>query len=86
LTDFVVIAYLADVFVLDDHRGKGLGTWLVEVVAGFDELRSVRRWLLGTRDAHGLYRKFGFGEPATSNLMERQGYDLEVTTVVSDGG
>ena len=71
LSDFVVLAFLADVFVLEAHRGKGLGVWLVEVVTTLPELRQVRRWLLGTRDAHGLYRQFGFVEPAPNILMEK---------------
>ncbi len=71
LTDFVTLAFLADVFVLDSHRGKGLGAWLVEVVTSLPELRSIRRWHLATRDAHGLYRKFGFGEPAPGVYMDR---------------
>jgi GNAT superfamily N-acetyltransferase len=72
VTDHVVIAFLADVFILEAHRGKGLGAWLVEVVTSLPELRSVRRWLLGTRDAHELYRKFGFHEPIPGILMERR--------------
>jgi GNAT superfamily N-acetyltransferase len=75
VTDFVVLAFLADVFVLEPHRGRGLGTWLVEVVTGLPELGSIRRWLLGTRDGHDLYRKFGFEEPGPGVLMER--VDLE---------
>lgn len=71
LTDYVVLAFLADVFVLEAHRGKGLGGWLVEVVTTLPELSRVRRWLLGTRDAHGLYRRFGFVEPRPNVLMER---------------
>jgi GNAT superfamily N-acetyltransferase len=71
VTDHVVIAFLADVFVLESHRGRGLGAWLVEVVTGLPELRSVRRWLLGTRDAHGLYHKVGFREPVPGVLLER---------------
>jgi GNAT superfamily N-acetyltransferase len=71
LTDYVVLAFLADVFVLEAHRGKGLGRWLVEVVTTLPELRRIRRWLLGTRDAHELYRQFGFGEPKPNVLMER---------------
>lgn len=71
VTDHVVIAFLSDVFVLEEHRGRGLGEWLVEVVTGLPELRRVRRWLLGTRDAHGLYRKFGFDDPSAGFLMER---------------
>src|SRR5262245_57650635 len=64
VTDHVVIAFLADVFILEAYRGRGLGGWLVEVITSLPELRSIRRWLLGTRDAHGLYRKFSFREPA----------------------
>ena len=71
LTDYVVLAFLADVFVLETHRGRGLGAWLVEVVTSLPELRPIRRWLLGTRDAHDLYRKFGFGEPEPGVLMEK---------------
>lgn len=71
LTDYVVLAFLADVFVLAPYRGKGLGQWLVEVITTLPELQQVRRWLLGTRDAHHLYRRFGFGEPKPNILMER---------------
>jgi GNAT superfamily N-acetyltransferase len=71
ITDHVTLAYLADVFVLEEHRGRGLGTWLVEVVTGLPELQAVRRWLLGTRDAHGLYRRFGFAAPTPGIWMER---------------
>lgn len=71
LTDYVVLAFLADVFVLEAHRGKGLGAWLVESVTSLPELGAVRRWLLGTRDAHELYRKFEFGDPKPGFLMER---------------
>ena len=71
LTDYVVLAFLADVFVLEAHRGRGLGAWLVESVTSLPELGAIRRWLLGTRDAHELYRKFGFGDPKPGILMER---------------
>jgi GNAT superfamily N-acetyltransferase len=71
VTDYVVAAYLADVFVLDPHRGKGLGKWLVETVLGTPELARMRRWILGTRDAHELYRRFGFAEPRPGVLMEK---------------
>ena len=71
VTDYVVIAFLADVFVVEPHRGNGLGRWLVDVVTSLPELRSIRRWMLGTRDAHDLYRQFGFVEPAANVLMER---------------
>ena len=60
VTDRATFAYLADVFVLDGHRGRGLGEWLVATVLAHPELSGLRRWLLATKDAHGLYRKFGF--------------------------
>jgi len=63
------IAYLADVYVLEDHRGCGLG---VELVRASDDEGPHRdlRWLLHTRDAHDLYRRFGFGPPS-DRLLER---------------
>jgi GNAT superfamily N-acetyltransferase len=71
VTDRITIAFLADVFVVESHRDKGLGTWLAETVTSLPELQRVRRWMLGTRDAHGLYSKFGFVEPKPGILMER---------------
>jgi GNAT superfamily N-acetyltransferase len=71
VTDYVTIAFLADVFVLEAHRGSGLGVWLVDFITHLPELGRVRRWLLGTRDAHELYRKFGFEEPEPGVLMGR---------------
>ncbi len=64
VTDRATFAYLADVFVLPEHRGRGLAKWLVETVLAHPELKGLRRWILMTRDAHGLYRRFGFTEPA----------------------
>jgi GNAT superfamily N-acetyltransferase len=75
LTDYVTLAFLADVYVLEAHRGKGLGTWLVEVATSLPELRKVRRWHLGTKDAHGLYRKFGFSEPKPNVYLDRHNPD-----------
>jgi len=57
VTDRATFAYLADVFVLDAERGQGLGRWLVEAILAHPGLQGLRRWLLGTRDAQGLYRK-----------------------------
>jgi GNAT superfamily N-acetyltransferase len=65
------IAYLADVYVLADHRGRGLGVELVREVVDNGPQRHLG-WLLHTRDAHGLYSKFGFGPPS-DRLMERPG-------------
>jgi len=59
-TDYATFAWLADVFVLSAHRGAGLGKWLVETAVSHPELRGVRRWILATADAHGLYARFGF--------------------------
>lgn len=60
ISDYATIAYVADVFVLPEHRGRGLGKWLVECVLSHPELQGLRRWILATRDAHGLYAKYGF--------------------------
>jgi ribosomal protein S18 acetylase RimI-like enzyme len=68
-TDDTSIAYLADVYVLAEHQGRGLGKELVREMVDNGPY-SERRWLLHTRDAHGLYRQFGFGEP-NERLMER---------------
>ena len=60
ITDFSTFAYLADVFVLPAHRGRGVSKLLVRGILENPELRGLRRWLLATRDAHGLYAPFGF--------------------------
>jgi GNAT superfamily N-acetyltransferase len=60
VTDRATFAYLADVFVVPAERGRGLSKWLMSVIVGHPELQDLRRWLLGTRDAHGLYTQFGF--------------------------
>ncbi len=65
ITDRATFAYLADVFILEPWRGKGLGTWLIEVVLSHPELQGLRRWMLATRDAHELYRKAGFTSMAS---------------------
>ena len=59
-SDRATFAYLGDVFVLTAHRGKGLSKWLVECIVNHPELRGLRRWMLATSDAHGLYSQFGF--------------------------
>ena len=72
VTDYATFAWLADVFVLDEHRGQGLGKWLVEVIVSHPKLQGFRRWLLATRDAHELYRRFGFTELSdASRWMEK---------------
>jgi GNAT superfamily N-acetyltransferase len=72
ITDRTTIAYLGDVFVLPEYRGKGLGKWLVECVLAHPELQGLRRWVLVTLDAHGLYQQFGFTPLARPDrFMER---------------
>jgi len=60
ISDFATIAYVGDVFVLDTHRGRGLGKWLMESITHHPALQNLRRWILTTRDAHGLYAQVGF--------------------------
>ena len=62
ITDKATFAYLCDVFVLPDYRGRGLGHWLMEAIQNHPELKNLRRFVLVTRDAHSLYRQFGFGQ------------------------
>ena len=62
ISDCATFAYLCDVFVDEDQRGKGLGKWLVSVVMSHPDLQGLRRWSLATRDAHELYRLFGWTE------------------------
>jgi GNAT superfamily N-acetyltransferase len=71
VTDRATFAYLADVFVLEAHRGKGLSKALMREIKAHPELQGLRRWLLATRDAHDLYRQFGFKELGNpSRIME----------------
>jgi len=60
ISDFATVAYVGDVFVLDSHRGRGLGKWLMESITQHPALQGLRRWILTTRDAHGLYEQVGF--------------------------
>lgn len=79
VTDKATFAYLADVFVLESYRGKGLSKWLMEVIQAHPELQGLRRWVLGTRDAHGLYEQFGwtvFTEETRQRFMQRHFPDV----------
>ncbi len=60
VTDLATVAYLGDVFVLETYRGRGLSKFLMECVTQHPALQGLRRWILLTRDAHGLYQQFGF--------------------------
>ena len=62
ITDYASFAYLADVYILESYRGRGLAKWLITSILSHPELKPVRRWLLTTRDAHKLYRGCGFSE------------------------
>ncbi|MEI6948480.1 GNAT family N-acetyltransferase [Paraflavisolibacter sp. H34] len=71
-TDYAVFAWLMDVFILEDYRGQGLGKLLMQEIFSHPELQEVKRWGLGTLDAHGLYQQFGF-RPLSQpeRMMER---------------
>jgi GNAT superfamily N-acetyltransferase len=69
ITDKTTFAYLADVYVLEAHRGQGLSKRLVEFILACPELQGLRRFLLATRDAHGLYAQFGFKPPIRPQSM-----------------
>ncbi len=60
ITDHATFAYLADVFVAPAYRGRGLSKWLVECILQHPDLQGLRRWMLATQDAHGLYARYGF--------------------------
>jgi GNAT superfamily N-acetyltransferase len=62
VSDYAVFAYLCDVFIHEEYRTHGLGKWLIETVMSHPNLQGLRRWTLATRDAHGLYRQFGWNE------------------------
>jgi len=71
ITDKATFAYLADVYILSEHRGKGLSRRLIQEIIQHPDLQGLRRMLLATRDAHGLYEKFGFKPlAAPDRIME----------------
>jgi GNAT superfamily N-acetyltransferase len=72
ISDFSIFAYLCDVIVHEDYRGRGLGTWLVQIVMAYPDLQGLRRWILATRDTHELYRKFGW------NGLEHPEFMMEI--------
>ena len=82
ITDCASFAYLCDVFVLKQYQGKGLGKWLLESIHSLPELQGLRRWMLATRDAHGLYRQFGWQhlqEEQVSRFMQLHNPDVYET-------
>ena len=84
ISDFAIVAYLGDVFVLESHRGRGLSNWMMECILRHPALQNLRRWILLTRDAHELYRKFGFTAlKSPDRYMELHGpdvYEIRKTT------
>ena len=64
ISDRATFAYICDVFALESDRKRGVGKSLMAAIMSHPELQGLRRWSLATRDAHGLYRQFGFGAPA----------------------
>lgn len=81
ISDFATIAYLGDVFLLPEYRGRGLSKWLMSCVTQHPDLQGLRRWILATSDAHGLYRKFGFTALANPQVfMERHDPDVYKTS------
>ena len=81
ITDYATFAYLADVFIIESHRGRGLANFLMECIVQHPQLQRLRRWILATRDAHQLYAKFGFrplGRP--DRFMELHNPDVYKAT------
>jgi N-acetylglutamate synthase-like GNAT family acetyltransferase len=72
ITDYATFGYIGDVFILEAYRGQGLSKLMMQAVVQHSALQGLRRWMLLTRDAHGLYKKIGFTEPkAPERYMER---------------
>lgn len=72
ISDKATIAYLGDVFILEGYRGQGLSKWLMQVISEHSELQQLRRWILLTGDAHGLYKQYGFTSlPDAELYMEK---------------
>jgi GNAT superfamily N-acetyltransferase len=80
ISDFATIAYLGDVFVLESHRGRGLAKWMMQCIMQHPDLQGLRRWILLTRDAHGLYKQFGFASlKSADRYMELHRPDIYET-------
>lgn len=72
ITDYATIAHLSDVFIDEKHRSQGLAMKLLEYIFSSPDLQNIYRWMLGTRDAHELYKKFGFSPCAhPDRIMEK---------------
>ena len=78
VTDFATFAWIADVFILEEYRGKGYSKKLLQTILGFPTLQDMKRWILATKDAHELYRKFGF-QP-----LNKPEHFMEILTLKKD--
>ena len=79
ITDRAVFAYLADVFIDSNYRGKGLGKWLIETIKSYPDVESLRIFYLMTKDAHSLYNQFGWKpleKPEMSMMIRKQSVDI----------
>lgn len=79
ISDKATFAYLGDVFILPAHRGKGLSKWLMQTIHAHPDLQNLRRWWLGTKDAHGLYEQFGWtriNEDVSKRFMQKHNADV----------
>ena len=77
VSDRATFAWIGDVFVRDEFRGQGLSKWLMETIVTHPDLQGLRRWMLATRDAHGLYKQYGFTElHDPTRFMERWDRDI----------
>ena len=77
ISDRATYAYLCDVYILDSHRGQGLSKWLMECILAHPELQKLRRFTLATKDAHGLYARYGFAPPVNpASSMEIRNQDV----------
>lgn len=85
ISDYATIAYLGDVFILPEYRGRGLSKWLMDCVVSHPRLQGLRRWILATSDAHKLYGQFGFTALARPEIfMERHDRDVYSRTTCGD--
>lgn len=77
ISDYATIAYLGDVYILEEYRGQGLSKWLMETIMHHPDLQGLRRWILLTGDAHELYKQYGWTEIANpENWMELAKKDI----------
>ena len=84
VTDRSTFAYLADVFVLPEFRGRGLSKWMMRFILAHPELQGLRRWSLATRDAHKLYQQFGF-RPLTAPEVWMEKHEPDVYAKMQTG-